>query len=132
MACLLFYPNKTLATAVARAYANHPERSGLLLVLAHLVAAGTPVAFPKTKSLPSNHRLDSNNLRAAALFVHTVIGRWSRDDAPLLAKEWLEQFNFMAFYKWVLIRIFREGFARRTSAAEALFLALYDSSSPHE
>ena len=62
------------------------------------------------------------------MFVHTVIGRWSRDDAPLLAKEWLEQFNFMAFYKWVLIRIFREGFARRTSAAEALFLALYDSS----
>jgi hypothetical protein len=120
-----FRSTKTLGTAVARAYAEHPERTGLLPILARLVAVGGPEAFPKSKSLPTIHPENSDNLRGAALFIRTVIGRWSPADAASLAHEWVEQSHLPYF--WLLMRIFREGRARRLNQAEALLLALYDA-----
>jgi hypothetical protein len=114
----------TIGTAVARAYADHPERTGLLPILARLVAVGGPVTLPKFQSLLTIYRLDIDNLRGAALFIRTVIGRWSPGDAFSLAHEWVEQSHLPYF--WLLMLIFREGRARRTNQAEALFLALYD------
>ena len=40
--------------AVARAYADHPERTGLLPILARLIADRSPGALPKFESLPTN------------------------------------------------------------------------------
>ncbi len=60
------------------------------------------------------------------MFIRTVIGRWSLGDAPLLAREWVEQFDLPYF--WLLMLKFREGHAFGTNRAEALLLALYDIS----
>jgi hypothetical protein len=120
-----FRSTKTLGTAVARAYAEHPERTGLLPILARLVAVGGPEALPKSKSLPTIHRENSDNLRGAVLFIRTVIGRWSTADAASLAHEWVEQSHLPYF--WLLMRIFHAGRARRTNQVEALFLAMYDA-----
>jgi hypothetical protein len=53
-----------------------------------------------------------------------VIGRWSLGDAPLLAREWVEQVDLPYF--WLPMVIFREGRVFGTNRAEALLLALYD------
>jgi hypothetical protein len=118
------HPTRRPGTAVVRAYVDHPERTGLLPILARLAAVGGSVALLKSQSLPTNHRLDSDNLRGAALFIRTVIGRWSPADVAPLAHEWVEQFDLPYF--WLLMLICREGRAFRTNRAEALFLALYD------
>jgi hypothetical protein len=119
-----YRPSRTNGIAVAHAYADHPERTGLLPILARFVAGGDSVKLPKFQSLLTNHRLDSDNLRGAALFIRTVIGRWSPADAASLADEWVEQFDLPYF--WLLMLIFREGRARRTNSVAALLLALYD------
>ncbi len=49
-----FRSTKAISTAVARAYADHPERTGLLPILARLIAVGSPGALPKFESLPTN------------------------------------------------------------------------------
>ena len=59
------------------------------------------------------------------MFVRTVIGRWSPGDAASLAREWVEQSHLPYF--WLLMRIYREGRARRLNQTEALLLALYDA-----
>jgi hypothetical protein len=115
---------RTYGTAVVRAYVDHPERIGLLPILARLVAVGGPVALLKSKSLLTNPRLDTDNLRGAALFIRTVIGSWSPADAAPLAHEWVEQFDLPYF--WLLMLLCRERRAFGTNRAEALFLALYD------
>jgi hypothetical protein len=120
-----FRSTKTLGTAVAHAYDEHPERTGLLPILARLVAVGGPEALPKSKSLPTIHRENSDHLSGAALFIRTVIGRWAPGDAVSLAHEWLEQSHLPYF--WPLMRMSREWRARRLNQAEALLLALYDA-----
>jgi hypothetical protein len=109
---------------VARAYAEHPERTGLLSILAHVVVAAGPEALPKLKPLPMNHRVNNDNSRGAVLFIRTVMGHWSPGDAVSLAHEWAEQSHLPYF--WLLMLMFREGRVGRANQSEALFLALYD------
>ena len=112
--------------ALERAYTDHPERIGLFAILARMVAGGNPVTLPKSILLPTDQQLDSGNLRSAALLMHTVIGRWSPDEAPLLARKWLEQFVLSPDLRWLLLGIFQDPHARRIKHGEVLLLALHD------